>query len=75
MRHFLFVSLSVSVLASIGSMSPAAAARDRYCLQGRHWGFPGNCQFSSRHQCLASASGTGARCGLNPRYASAPQRR
>jgi hypothetical protein len=75
MRRLLFAALSVSVLVSIGSVSPAAAARDRYCLQGRHWGFPGNCQFSSRSQCLASASGTGARCGLNPRYASAARRR
>jgi hypothetical protein len=74
MRRLLF-ALSVSVLVSIGSVSPAAAARDRYCLQGRHWGFPGNCQFSSRSQCLASASGTGAHCGLNPRYTSAPRRR
>jgi hypothetical protein len=74
MRRLLFAALSVSVLASIGSVSPAAAARDRYCLQGRQWGFPGNCQFSSRRQCLATASGTGAHCGLNPRYASAPRR-
>jgi len=75
MRRLLLAALSVSVLASIGSVSPAAAARDRYCLQGRHWGFPGNCQFSNRSQCLASASGTGARCGLNPRYASVSRRR
>jgi Protein of unknown function (DUF3551) len=75
MRRLLFTALSVSVLASIGSVSPAAAAQDRYCLQGRHWGFPGNCHFSSHSQCQASASGTGAHCGLNPRYASAPRRR
>jgi hypothetical protein len=75
MHRLLFAALSVSVLVSIGSVSPAAAARDRYCLQGVRWGFPGNCQFSNRSQYLASASGTGARCGLNPRYSSAPQRR
>jgi len=74
MRRLLFAALSVSVLVSIGFVSPAAA-RDRYCLQGRHWGFPGNCQFSSRSQCLASASGTGARCELNPRYAFVPRQR
>jgi Protein of unknown function (DUF3551) len=74
MRRLLFAALSVSVLASIGSASPAAAAPDRYCLQGRHWGFPGNCQFANRSQCLASASGTSAHCGLNPRYASPPRR-
>jgi hypothetical protein len=75
MHRLLFATLSVAVLATTGYASPAAAARDRYCLQGRHWGFPGNCQFLSRHQCMASASGTGARCGLNPRYSSASQRR
>jgi hypothetical protein len=69
MRRLLFATLSLSVLASIASESPAAAARDRYGPQGRDWGFPGSCQFSSRHQCMASASGTGAHCGLNPRYA------
>ena len=69
MRRLLLATLAVSVLATIGYVAPASAARDRYCLQGRHWGFPGNCHFSSHHQCMASASGTGAHCGLNPRYA------
>jgi hypothetical protein len=50
------------------SASPAAAEA-RYCLQGGHWGHPGNCQFATYHQCMASASGTGAHCGLNPRHA------
>ncbi|MCK1279258.1 DUF3551 domain-containing protein [Bradyrhizobium sp. 61] len=51
-----------------------AAEADRYCLRGRNWGFPGNCQFAARSQCLAAASGTNAYCGINPRYA-APRRR
>ena len=46
-----------------------------YCLQGRIWGYPGNCQFSSYAQCMASASGTDAYCGINPQYAFARQRR
>jgi hypothetical protein len=46
-----------------------------YCLQGRIWGYPGNCQFSSYAQCMASASGTDAYCGINPQYAFAQQRR
>ena len=45
------------------------SAPDSYCLQGRQWGYPGNCQFSSYAQCMATASGTGAPCGINPRYA------
>jgi hypothetical protein len=48
-----------------------------YCLQGRQWGYPGKCQFTSYQQCLATASGTDAYCGTNPRFASGqqPQRR
>jgi hypothetical protein len=46
-----------------------------YCLQGRIWGYPGNCQFSSYAQCMNTASGTDAYCGINPQYAFALQRR
>jgi hypothetical protein len=65
MRRLLLAALSAaSVLASVG---PAAAAtQGRYCLQGRQWGYPGNCQFSSYNQCAASASGTDSTCGINP---------
>ncbi|MGY8663907.1 DUF3551 domain-containing protein [Bradyrhizobium sp. UFLA05-109] len=80
MRYLLFgVMLVVSVLVAPGASS-IAAPRDRsgdiprarldvYCLQGRIWGYPGNCQFSSYSQCMASASGTDAYCGINPVYA------
>jgi hypothetical protein len=40
-----------------------------YCLQGRVWGYPGLCHFTSYPQCLATASGTDAYCGPNPRFA------
>ena len=53
--------------ALLSTVQPAAAAK--YCLQNRQWGFPGNCQFASRQQCMATAAGTGATCGINPRYA------
>ena len=49
--------------------------QDRYCLQGRDWGYPGNCQFSTYDQCMASASGTAAYCGINPAYGFAHQQR
>ena len=75
----LAVLAAVSVLAATGSSSPAAAQglQDRYCLQGWIWGYPGNCQFSSYGQCMASASGTDAYCGPNPQraYAQEPRRR
>ena len=46
-----------------------------YCLQGRDYGYPGNCQYSSYAQCMATASGTFSYCGINPHYAFALQRR
>ena len=68
MRRLVFTALSaILVSATIGSFSPASAAR--YCLQGAGWGYPGNCQFRTFAQCRASASGTNAGCGINPRYA------
>jgi hypothetical protein len=62
---------AIGLVVAATSISPAAA-QNRYCLQGRSWGYPGN-QFSSFQECLASASGTGAACGINPRYAYARQ--
>ena len=68
MRRILFAAASaILILVTVGSLSPAVA--DRYCLQGRRWGFPGNCQFETLQQCRAAASGTHASCGANPRYA------
>ncbi len=55
--------------------SPYPPGPDSYCLQGRIWGYPGNCQFTSYAQCMATASGTDAYCGINPQYAFALQRR
>ena len=74
----LAIFATVSALTVVGSMSPAPAAeaiQDTYCLQGRHWGYPGNCQFSSYRQCMATAIGTDAYCGVNPMKAFAQQRR
>jgi len=59
--------LAAMIVITVASISPAAA--DRYCLQGGTWGYPGNCQFATYHQCRASASGTISHCGINPRYA------
>lgn len=74
MRRIIFTAASLAaIIAAAGSAAPAAAA-GRYCLQGRDWGYPGNCQFWSYRQCMASASGTDASCGVNPRYAYARQR-
>ena len=67
--------VTASVIGLMCSVQPAAAQEPKYCLQGAGWGYPGNCEFSSYQQCMATASGTGADCGINPRYAFAHQRR
>jgi hypothetical protein len=71
MRRFLLAIVSIAILSSaLGMIAPAAAVvQDRYCIQGRQYGYPGNCHFSTHEQCNATASGTGAHCGINPRYA------
>jgi hypothetical protein len=84
MRQVLFAGLLLAGLVEISSPSfarnhvrtPVAAEQiqDRYCLQGRIWGYPGNCQFSTYEQCEATASGTYAYCEINPQYAFAHQR-
>ncbi|WP_354224966.1 DUF3551 domain-containing protein [Bradyrhizobium sp. F1.4.3] len=71
------MAASLAMLVVLFFSVPAqaqAVATDRYCLRGRHAGFPGNCQFATRQQCLAAASGTNAYCGINPRYASSRRR-
>jgi Protein of unknown function (DUF3551) len=65
----LAILATVSALTVAGSMVPVQAAKaiqDSYCLQGRESGYPGNCEFSSYPQCMATASGTGEGCGVNP---------
>ena len=73
MRRTIPLLASLATLAAVTFSAPAEAA-DRYCLQGRIWGYPGNCQFATYQQCQATASGTNAYCGINPRYAFARQR-
>ena len=66
MRKLIFVAM-----LAVGALgASAASAQDYpYCLQGRDWGYPGNCQFTSYAQCEATASGTFSYCGINPRFA------
>ena len=73
-RTILTLASLAALLAAIAPTAQAHPSNDRYCLQGRMWGYPGNCQFSSYQQCQASASGTSAYCGINPRYAYSQQR-
>ncbi|MDI3563922.1 DUF3551 domain-containing protein [Bradyrhizobium sp. Arg816] len=84
-RLLLAIASASSIVVLAASTSPADGRRyrqdysqsdlyDRYCLQGRIWGYPGNCQFATYDQCMASASGTNAYCGINPAYAFARDR-
>lgn len=68
-RTILTLASFAALMAAMAPTAQAHPANDRYCLQGRMWGYPGNCQFASYQQCQASASGTSAYCGINPRYA------
>ena len=81
MRRVLSAGLTMMALAAIAIPSSSALARrhaayapapsgiqDRFCLQGRRWGYPGNCLFSTYEQCMWSASGTPDYCGENPQY-------
>lgn len=57
---------ATATIFTIVAAAPASAHDYAYCLQGRMWGYPGNCQFDTYQQCQATASGTDAYCDINP---------
>ena len=63
--------LAMLVLLAAGSVTvaPAAAYDYPYCAQGRSVGIPGECAYTNYAQCMASASGRGLYCNINPRAA------
>jgi len=69
MRSLIVAALTAASTVTVIASSPAQARDYPYCLQGEDWGYPGNCQFVSRDECKAAASGTSADCGLNPSVA------
>ena len=84
MRQMLLLGLAaLVVIVTPGASSLArprgptigVAPQDLYCLQGKIWGYPGNCQFSTYAQCVVPASGTDAYCGPNPYYLFTRQQR
>lgn len=66
---------AAALLTVVGAAAPASAHDYPYCLQGRSYGYPGSCSFTSYAQCAATASGTDSACGINPRFAFAAQGR
>ena len=71
MRNLILGLLAVTAAgaANLAISAPAAAGDYAYCLQGRDMGYPGDCSYSTYAQCMASASGRYATCGVNPRVA------
>jgi hypothetical protein len=69
MRGIIQISLIVGGLAMIAA-TPAQAVGTRYpyCLQGRTSPGLSNCNFASRAQCQATASGRRLHCVSNPFY-------
>ena len=66
--------LAMLVLLAAGSATmagptPAAAYDYPYCVQGRGVDIPGDCSYQTHQQCMASASGRGVYCNVNPRAA------
>ena len=78
MRNAMLAMLAVSAATAVmvASPMPAAAYDYPYCAQGRSVGVPGECAYTNYAQCMASASGRGLSCNVNPRAAlNQPQRR
>ena len=63
------LALSAATAVTVASPTPAAAYDYPYCAQGRGVGVPGDCSYQSYGQCMASASGRGLYCNVNPRAA------
>jgi hypothetical protein len=73
-QNIRYAGLAVLAVVSAASAvivgpAPAAAFDYPYCLQGKQTGIPGDCNYASYAQCMASASGRDAYCALNPRVA------
>ena len=68
-------ALLAASAATLAGSTPAAAIDYPWCVQGRGVGIPGDCSYTSYAQCMASASGRGLYCNVNPRTAFGRERR
>ena len=75
---------NVGHVGSVGGQVATMAGRRRppltiipIVVQGRGVGIPGDCSYQTYEQCMASASGRGVYCNVNPRAAlnQQPRRR
>jgi hypothetical protein len=71
------LALPALILLTFAGVPSASAYDYPWCIQGRGWGYPGDCSYQTYEQCLASASGRTVYCGVNPRaaYSRAPRGR
>ena len=68
MRKAQFV-LGTIVLVWLAGGSPARADYDYpWCIQDSEYGYPGDCSYQTREQCLLSASGRKGFCAQNPAH-------
>ncbi|WP_083992369.1 DUF3551 domain-containing protein [Bradyrhizobium embrapense] len=74
MRLYLFTTVLALAIAGLTNVTAADARDYPWCVQGRGVGYPGDCMYQTRGQCLASASGRNVTCGVNPRAAFGEQR-
>jgi hypothetical protein len=68
------LALGTMVLVWLAGGGPARADYDyAWCIQDSEYGYPGDCSYQTREQCLLSASGRKGFCGQNPAVATRPQ--
>ena len=68
MRKAQFV-LGTVVFVWLAGGGPARADYDYpWCIQDAEYGYPGDCSYQTRAQCLQSVSGQQGSCGENPRF-------
>jgi hypothetical protein len=70
------LALCVIIVAGVAGTCPARADYDYpWCITDSEYGYPGDCSYQTRQQCLLSASGRKGYCDVNPRFVprSSPQ--
>lgn len=75
MQRLSLLACFILAISAFAGSAPAHAQDYPWCVQGKGVGYLGDCSFSTREQCLASASGRNVSCGLNPRVAHGRLRR
>jgi hypothetical protein len=71
MRNVMLALLAVGTISAVASSPAAAAPAYPYCIQSQQFGT--DCSYPTYNACLATASGRGVECIVNPRLAFDPQ--